>query len=142
MDREAPNAAWTVMNNLIAGLDRQTSPAWDEGRRRIMISDEVNEPGSFRVPAAKVIDHRVAGRGTRQRERHAGVEDVTDEHVGVSPVLLKEAKDQIGTRSDRAKMQVGEEQGAVAADWCPPGCRIGQGALLQFLHPLDGQKIG
>ena len=92
------------MNNLITGLDRQTSPAWDEGRRRIMISDEVNEPGSFRVPAAKVIDHRVAGRGTRQRERHAGVEDVTDEHVGVSPVLLKEAKDQIGTRSDRAKM--------------------------------------
>jgi hypothetical protein len=30
----------------------------------------------------------------------------------------------------------------VAADRCLLGGRVGQGALLQFLHLLDGQKIG
>lgn len=130
------------MDNLIAGLDRQTSPVRDDVRRRIVISDEINEPGSFRVLSAKVLDHRVAGHGTRQGKRHAGVENITDEHVGVGPVLLKEAENQIGARSDRTKVQVGQEQGAVAADWSLLGGRVGQGALLQFLHLLDGQKIG
>lgn len=142
VDNKVSPAVGRDMDNLITGFNRQASPVRDERRRRIMISDEVNELGSFRVPPAKVLDHRVAGRGTRQGKRHASVEYVTNEHVGVGPVLLKEAKNQIGARADRTKMQVGEEQGAMAADRCLLGGRVGQGALLQFLHLLDGQKIG
>lgn len=142
MNHQISPAVGRDMNNLITGLDRQTSSVRNERRRRIVISDEINEPGSFRMPSAKVLDHRVAGRGTRQGERHAGVENVTDEHVGVGPVLLKEAENQIGARSDRTEVQVGEKQGAVAADRCLLGGRVGQGALLQFLHLPDRQKIG
>ncbi len=130
------------MNNLIASFNRQASSIRDEGRLRIMISDEINELGSFRMPSAKVLDHGVAGRGTSQRERNAGVEDVADKHVGIGPVLLKEAKNQIGSGANRTKMQVGEKKAAVATDGCLLGGGIGQDSLLQFLHLLHGQKIG
>lgn len=134
VDHQISSAVGRDMDNLITGFNRQAPPIRNERRLRIVISDEVNEPGSFRVPPAKMFDHRIACRGAPQRERHAGIKDVADENVGIGPVLLKEANNQIGARTDRTKVQVGQEKAAVATDRCLLGCGIGQGALLQFLH--------
>lgn len=75
MNHQISPAVGRDMNNLITGLDRQTSSVRNEIRRRIVVPDEINEPGSFRMPSANTptVSRKILGRMLVDNDRRDAV---------------------------------------------------------------------